>query len=362
MNNQIRVSCQLDRRTMAGSGFALSADLTLPAEGITVIFGPSGCGKTTLLRCIAGLDLAEDAEIVVQDTIWQDHKRFLPVHQRKLGYVFQEASLLPHLTAEGNLRYAAKRSGKPQPELWDQVVNLLSLSTLLERKPDQLSGGERQRVALARALLSQPSLLLMDEPLASLDLPRKQEILPYLEQLRSAFKIPVIYVTHAMDEVTRLADYLVLMDQGEIQAAGPVEEVLSQPSLAAFFGDETSVLISGCIAHRDPQWGLMKVSFSGGDIWIKDTHQTLGDSVRLRVLARDVSLSRSEDVDSTIQNRLRVSLVEISDTPDASTAMLRLKCGDVQILARVTQRAISSLDLKIGEQLWAQIKTAAVTY
>ncbi len=360
--SSIRIACRLGRGNSQAPSFLLQADLDLPAEGITVIFGPSGCGKTTLLRCIAGLETADAAEIRIKDEVWQQQTLFLPVHKRKLGYVFQEASLLPHLTAEGNLRYAEKRAGAAQPDLWHKVVTLLALGELLHRKPDQLSGGERQRVALARALLSQPSLLLMDEPLASLDLTRKQEILPYLEQLPDAFNIPVIYVTHAMDEVARLADYLVVMDQGQIQAAGSVDAVLSQPGLSRFFADETGVVIAGCVAQKDPEWGLMRVTFAGGELWIKETEHPLGTDLRLRILARDISLSRTPDVDSTIQNRLQVTLTDISPTDEPSTAILSLACGQVTLLARVTHRAVSTLSLQAGDPLWAQIKTAAVIY
>ena len=195
-------------------GFTLDVDLDLPARGITALFGHSGSGKTTLLRCIAGLERAPQGQLEVLGETWQDSRQWLPTHQRSLGYVFQEASLFPHLTVLGNLRYGLKRSSDAQRVSLDQAIELLGINHLLERKPDRLSGGERQRVGMARALALSPRLLLMDEPLAALDLKRKQEILPYLERLHAELEIPVLYVSHSPDEVARLADHIVGADFG----------------------------------------------------------------------------------------------------------------------------------------------------
>ncbi|MFW1678140.1 molybdenum ABC transporter ATP-binding protein [Pontibacter sp. JAM-7] len=354
---RISLALQLQR-----DAFKLDVNLSLPGQGISVIFGPSGCGKTTLLRCIAGLETSAQGQVQMKSQQWQDTAHFMPVHQRPLGYVFQEASLLPHLSAEKNLRYAFKRSAKQQSGLWPRVIQLLALEPLLCRMPAQLSGGERQRVAIGRALLTQPDLLLMDEPLSSLDLPLKQEILPYLEQLQAEFNLPVIYVTHAMDEVARLADYLVVMDQGKVKAQGPLADILSQPEHSRYFGEETGVVIPANIKRREPEWHLMQAEFSGGRIWMADTGQALGEAVRLRILARDVSLSCTAEHSSTIQNRVEVELVEINPTQDPATALITLACGDSQLLARITHRAIAGLGLEPGQRLWAQIKSAALAY
>jgi ABC-type sulfate/molybdate transport systems ATPase subunit len=213
-------------------GFTLDVDLELPSRGITALFGHSGSGKTTLLRCIAGLERPSNGYLAIDGALWQDDASFLPTHRRPIGYVFQEASLFPHLSVQGNLDYGAKRCGcRPTSADFQKVIDLLGIGALLDRKPDRLSGGERQRVAIARALLTAPRLLLMDEPLAALDLARKNEILPYLERLHDELEIPVLYVSHAPDEVARLADHLVVMDGGSAVAQGPLADVLSRIDL-----------------------------------------------------------------------------------------------------------------------------------
>ncbi|MBW4055507.1 MAG: molybdenum ABC transporter ATP-binding protein, partial [Proteobacteria bacterium] len=250
-------------------GFTLNLDLNLPGRGVTAIFGQSGSGKTTLLRCIAGLERAEHGFLAFKGEVWQDDRTFLPTHKRPLGYVFQEASLFPHLSVLGNLRYGLTRSKAEQNISLDQAIDLLGIGALLERKPERLSGGERQRVGIARALAVSPRILLMDEPLASLDLARKQEILPYLERLRDELEIPVLYVTHSPDEVGRLANYLVALEAGAVVAQGPLTETLARIDLPIRLGEERSVILEGIVAERDERWHLERVEFPGGALWMR---------------------------------------------------------------------------------------------
>lgn len=343
------------------SGFSLDVDLRLPGNGITAIFGQSGSGKTTLLRCIAGLEHARPGYLTVRGEHWQSDAQFLPTHRRPLGYVFQEASLFPHLTARGNLRYALKRSGVATPgPLYDQVIELMGISAVLSRYPHQLSGGERQRVAIARALMIQPRLLLMDEPLASLDTTRKQEILPYLEKLRSRFDIPILYVSHSLDEVARLADHLVVLQQGRVAAQGPVGEVFSRMDAPQLVGSDAGVIWQGEVVEKLPQWHLARIACAGGDLWVRDNGEPPGQPIRVRILARDVSLTLSHHEDSSILNRLPVSVLEIATDRDAGMALVQLQAGNDVVTAQVTHRSVDYLNLAPGQLLWAQIKSVAI--
>jgi molybdate transport system ATP-binding protein len=264
-------------------GFTLDVDLSLPSTGITALFGVSGSGKTTLLRAIAGLERVPTGRLVFDGAVWQDGNTFLPTHQRPLGYIFQEASLFPHLSARGNLEYGMQR--RPASADFSHTVELLGIGHLLDRQPETLSGGERQRVAIARALLTQPRLLLMDEPLAALDLARKREILPYLEQLHEELKIPVLYVSHAPDEVVRLADHLVALDAGRVVAAGPLAETLARTDLPIPLGEDAGMVIEGTVAERDAQRQLARLEFPGGTLWVRDNGHPVGKRLRVRVLA-----------------------------------------------------------------------------
>ena len=246
------------RFRVAYPGFALDVDLELPGRGITAFFGPSGSGKTTLLRAIAGLERITDGRLVVGGEVWQDGGRCLPTHARPLGYVFQEASLFPHLSVRANIEYGMRRAGAPANG-FDDIVELLGIAPLLEREPGRLSGGERSRVAIARALVTAPRLLLMDEPLAALDAARKAEFMPYLERLHRQLAIPVLYVTHAIDEVARLADHLVLLDDGRVQASGPTAETLTRTDLPLARGDDASAIIVGTVAVQDDAYRLTRI-------------------------------------------------------------------------------------------------------
>ncbi len=341
--------------------FCLDVNTELPGCGITAIYGSSGSGKTTLLRCIAGLERAELGLCFVNGMPWQDERVFEPVHQRPLGFVFQESSLFEHLTAEGNLQYAVKRSaGKFRGIVYGHVITVMGLSGLLERYPHELSGGERQRVAIARALLAQPQLLLMDEPLASLDRLRKREILPYLEHLRTAFDVPIIYVSHSLEEVTRLADHVVLLEAGSVIAQGSVTDVFSRLDVALWLDEDMAVVLQGRVVERDVRWHLMRIQYSGGSIWLRDSRAALNQPVRVRIHAKDVSLALTKHDDSSIVNRLEVRVVDIAQDQDEAMALVRLLSGDEYLMARITRRSVKQLGLKVGVPVWAQVKSAAM--
>jgi molybdate transport system ATP-binding protein len=354
------------RLALARAGFTLDVDLRLPGHGISALFGPSGCGKTTVLRALAGLERAR-GRICVGDEVWQDDERgiFMPTHQRRLGYVIQEAALFPHLDVQRNLLYGHKRIPAGQRVIpVEQAVELLGIGHLMGRMPDHLSGGERQRVAIARALLTSPRLLLMDEPLAALDAARKAEILPYLERLHAELAMPVVHVSHAIDEVARLADHLVLMQAGRVLAAGPVTELMARSDLPLAAADDAGVVLHATVAEHDTAYALTRLALPGAELWVGAVAQPAGSEVRLRVAARDVSVVRTAPVDSSIVNVPAVTLVEIQVTP--ATALLGLALGHVddaaalaqapRLLARITRRSLDHLQLRPGDHLHAQIK------
>lgn len=342
-------------------GFNLNVELEFPSEGISVIFGHSGSGKTTLLRCIAGLHEATPGFVRFNGEIWQDESHFVPTHKRGLGYVFQEASLFPHLSILKNLEYAEKRAaGKPVGTDPEHAIQLLGIGHLLDRSPAQLSGGERQRVAIARALLSQPRLLLMDEPLASLDHRRKQEIMPYLQKLKHELRLPILYVSHSAEEVAQLADHLVALDNGRVVAAGALEDTLTRIDFPIKLGEDAGAVIAGKVAERDTRWHLARIKFDGGQLWLRDGGQAVGEDVRVRVLARDISLSNQKHEDTSIVNVLSAKVLEIGSDPHPGMALARLQIGNTVMLARLTHRSVDHLGLQEGKPIWAQIKSVAI--
>ena len=360
---QLAFNLSYHRQDNAQDSFSLSINATVPAKGITAIFGHSGSGKTTLLRCIAGLEPSAKGQLQIAGDTWQDDNYFMPTHKRSLGYVFQEASLFDHLTAKGNLDFAIKRADKPFDQaLYQKVLMIMGIEGLLSRYPSQLSGGERQRVAIARALLIQPQILLMDEPLAALDLARKQEILPYLEKLRDNIDIPILYVSHAMDEVARLADHTLMLEKGQLIAQGEVSQVFSRLDLPGQFQQDTGVIIKAQVLEKDEQWHLMRVAFSGGDLWLKDSGESVSQTVRVRVLARDISLALSAQQDSSILNRLQARVIEIKEDNNEALALVRLQVGEEYLLARLTRRSLAHLQITVGKQVWAQVKSVAIVY
>lgn len=347
------------RLVMPRAGFTLDVDLRLPATGITGIFGPSGAGKTSVLRCVAGLDRAHPGIVRVAGETWQDDRAFLPPWKRALGYVFQEASLFDHLDVQSNVQYGLKRTRAAGTSL-EAAIELLGIAHLLDRRPASLSGGERQRVAIARAVACAPRLLLLDEPLAALDAARRNEILPWLLRLRSELRLPMLYVTHSIDEVARLADNVVLLDRGRVRTSGAAREVLASVDASLLLGDDAGALLEGSVVEHDVRWQLARIAFDGGSVWLRDTGLAIGTAVRLRVLARDVSIARHEPRDTSIQNIVAATVEAI--TPDAhpSQVLVRLRCGRSLLLARITARAAHSLALAAGQRAWAQVKSVAL--
>ena len=347
------------RFALAWPGFALDVDLDLPGSGVTALFGQSGCGKTTLLRCIAGLERGA-GRLIVNGETWQDDARFMPTHQRPLGYVFQDARLFAHLDVARNLDFGLRRSRGAATVKRDAIIELLGLGPLLDRLPERLSGGEQQRVAIARALLAAPRLLLMDEPLASLDHARKQEFLPWLERLRDELDIPLIYVSHAPDEVARLADHIVVMDAGRAVAQGPLAETLARIDLPIKLGEDAGAVFAATVAERDAEWHLARVEFDGGELWVRDNGTPVGRAVRVRILARDVSIANSRHDDVSIMNLLPATVLAHTGEDHPSAVLLQLRVGGTLLLGRLTRRSAQRLDLAPGRAVWVQIKAVAL--
>ncbi|MBI5717754.1 MAG: molybdenum ABC transporter ATP-binding protein [Burkholderiales bacterium] len=359
-------------------GFTLDVALSLPGRGVSALFGPSGCGKTTVLRALAGLERAA-GRVALGGALWQDDARglFVPTHRRALGYVIQEAALFPHLSVRGNLDYGRRRSAGGARVALAPLIELLGIGPLMERRPETLSGGERQRVAIARALATGPRLLLMDEPLAALDAARKAEVLPYLDRLHAELAIPIVYVSHAIEEVARLAHHLVLMEQGRIVAAGALADVMARLDLPTARGESAGVVLDGIVAERDGAWQLARLQVGqggeggdggegprarGGDfsVWARDHGLPVGRAVRVRLLARDVSLTRAPQTGTSIGNQLRGTVEEVADDEHPALALVRVRVGASPVLARLTRRSAHVLELAPGLPVWAQVKTVAL--
>jgi molybdate transport system ATP-binding protein len=358
----LKIQCRLDRSHPAdsGSGFRLEVNLDLPATGITAVFGPSGSGKTTLLRCVAGLEKKAHGVVKIGPTVWQDETRFLPVHHRGLGFVFQDGALFPHLSVKGNLEYGLKRAGAGrQVVVMDEVVELLGLGKLLDRAISGLSGGERQRTALGRALLTSPDLLLLDEPLASLDRASRRSIYPYLERLRTDFTLPVLYVTHSLDEAARLADHMVLLTEGKVVGSGALTEMLTSPSPGLAQGGDAGAIVATRVEGHDREFHLARLEFDGGTLLVPDTGLETGQGVRVRIHARDVSLALEPAGGSSILNILPARVLAlIPDSP--ARVLVQLAIGEAVILAAITNRSATALELEPGREVFAQIKSVAL--
>ena len=342
--------------------FSLDVDVLLPGRGVSAIFGPSGSGKTTVLRCMAGLERASGGFLSINGEVWQDDARhlFKPVHKRSVGYVSQAANLFAHLSVQGNLDFGLKRIPVAQRKVsLDQVVDLLGIDKLLARQPASLSGGEAQRVAIARALATSPHLLLMDEPLAALDVQRKAEVLPYLERLHTELAIPVIYVSHAPDEVARLADHLVLLDAGRVTASGATRELMTRLDLPLAHGDAAAAIIDAIVTRLEPQYHLSHAEFAGGQISVLNPHLKIGQQVRIRVQARDVSLTLERQQGTSVLNIFAATVTAIS-TDSPGQVMVVLDADGATLLARITQKSLDSLNLHAGSQVFAQVKGVAV--
>lgn len=345
--------------------FPLDVAFSAPARGITALFGPSGCGKTSVLRCVAGLQRLE-GRFALDGEVWHDERSFRPTHKRPIGYVFQEANLFPHLSVRSNLLYGHRRSvgrGVAESIRLDDVVGLLGIGHLLERSPLHLSGGERQRVAVGRALLSQPRLLLMDEPLAALDRISKDDILPYLERLHDVLSIPVLYVSHDIAEVERLADHLVLLRGGRVVASGPLQELQADPALPIARLPEAGVTLPAVVDGYDTEYGLSVLALDGGRLLVPGDAGPIGSHRRIRIAATDVSLARRPPTDSTILNILPARIIGAQIQDDMQvTAVVALGGGGARVLARVTRRSWDTLGLAPGQTVHAQVKGVALVF
>lgn len=340
--------------------FRLNVDLEIPSFGISALFGASGSGKSMLLRAIAGLDRVPGGYLEVAGETWQNGQTFLPPHRRAVGYVFQESSLFPHLDVRGNLGYGKKRAPAGVPGIaLDQVIELLGIGHLLGRDPLTLSGGERQRVAIARALAANPGLLLMDEPLASLDLERKREILPYLESMHRDLEIPVVYVSHDPGEVARLADHVALMDAGAILADGSVQEIFTRLDLPLARGDDAAAVVEAEVAGHDEEYHLTRLGFAGQELLIARHDLPEGSTARLRIAARDVSVTLEPQTGTSILNILPAT-VDALEPEGESQVTVRLLVDNSPLLARVTRKSASLLGLEPGQRVYAQVKSIAL--
>ncbi len=352
------MSIALSLKTQRGA-LTIDFDLALPSNGVTALFGPSGAGKTTLLRIIAGLEKIDSARVEFDQTIWQNEAVFVPAHERGIGYVFQEPSLFPHLDVMGNIEYAMNRAKDNQYKSFTETIDMLDLGPLLNRDTQSLSGGEKQRVAIARALASNPSLLLMDEPLAAIDVDRRNEILPFIERLHDHLKIPVIYVSHATDEVARIADFLVLLERGEILGYGPLGKMLTRLDLPLAAREDAEAVIVARVTEYDQVNSLNRLSFSGGEVRVIGAPLTGDGPVRIRIAARDVSITLDRQERTSILNILPATISNMVDI-DAAQMLISLQVGEQVLISRVTKFSAQTLDLAIGKEVFAQVKSVAV--
>ena len=344
------------------SGFRLEASFEC-GPGVSVLFGRSGAGKTSLLHAVAGLLRPDRGRIEVDGRCLFDHTERIdvPVHARRLGFVFQDGRLLPHLSVRQNLLYGYRLVAAAERHIgMDRIVALLGIEGLLERAPSSLSGGERQRVAIGRALLANPRVLLMDEPLSSLDLPRRGEILRYIEQLRDELHIPIVYVSHALDEVVRLADNLVLIDRGSVVASGPAAAILARPELQAFSGgDDAGALIEARVSGYDDKYDLTTLEFEGGMLRAGNVDALVGERVRVRIRARDVALALEAPAGISVLNILPGRIASL--TPEPSGAVdASIDIGAARIYARVTRLSAERLGLAAGMNIYALIKAVSL--
>ncbi|NNC77563.1 MAG: molybdenum ABC transporter ATP-binding protein [Woeseiaceae bacterium] len=345
---------------MHRDAFSMDMDATLPARGITGIFGRSGAGKTMLLRCIAGLEKANEARFVIDNETWADTEERvrLPAHRRNIGYVFQEPRLFPHLNVRRNLLYGRKRTKARHDVSFDQVVEVLGLSSLLARRTDKLSGGEAQRVAIGRALLRSPRLMLMDEPVAALDAARKSEVLPFVASVQQHFGIPILYVSHNIDEISQICDQLMIIDGGCVAASGTLQDVLLRTDIPVLADEEAGAVIFGSARSYDEKYGLTTVITTAGPMWIAGQYEP-ESKLRLRLRANDVSLCLVTPADTSILNTLPAKVVRIQEEANV-TVLVHVQAGEERIVARITRRSADELKLEAGSDVVAQIKSVLV--
>jgi molybdate transport system ATP-binding protein len=349
--------------------FLLDVAFAAPTPGIVALFGPSGCGKSTTINIIAGLLLPDHGEISLGEDVLLDTRRKIAIaaERRGIGYVFQDARLFPHLSVAANLRYAQRRARRAPYVSLERVLAMLDLEPLLSRRVHRLSGGERQRVALGRALLSQPRLLLLDEPLAALDRDRREEVLPYLETLRDQLAIPMIYVSHQFDEVLRLATHIVLMQAGKVAAEGGITQMSLDPKLRALIGpDAVGAVIDGTVIGEDAASGLTRVRVGNGELNIEAARLVAGARMRVQLLARDVIVSTRMPQYLSVRNSLPGVVTAIDDdgtgnAGDLGSDLVSIDIGaGASILARVTRAATRELELAVGAAVWALVKAVSL--
>ncbi len=341
-------------------GFSLEIDCQLPGTGVTAIYGPSGSGKTTLLECIAGLKRPDNTSVIrYMSNTWQSPTQFVPPWKRNIGFVFQDARLFPHLSVAQNLSFAVNRRGSEANISVDEVVAWLQLDSLLSRLPESLSAGQTQRVAIGRALLSGPRLLLMDEPLANLDHAAREECLYYLRRLRRSLNLPVVYVSHDIEEISQIADHLVLLQNGTIESQGSLLDLCSKLDTRLSHEEQAAAIVLGTIKHHDTRFGLSEIQVSGETLFVNQLDAAVGMQQRLRLPARDVSICKTHPRDSSILNIVPVTLCEIEQT-SGSRVLLRLALGEQYLLARITRKSANTLNLKRGDKVFAQIKSVAL--
>lgn len=345
--------------------FRISMRASIPTQGVTLLFGPSGSGKTTLLRCIAGLEQLKGSSIQFGDKTWQDKTAFTPPHKRGIGYVFQESSLFPHLNVQRNLEYGWKRSPHNKNKIeFNEVIHWLELDNLLQHHDHELSGGQRQRVAIARALLTNPNILLMDEPFANLDTTGKASILPYLEFLQCNLNIPIIYVSHAIEEAMRLADQMLLIDKGSVIAQGLINDIMTDPELPLAQLDEACAMLPGVVKDFDKEYYLTSIRVPGGIMSLSTASSknplNIGQKVSIRIKARDVSLVLNPPQNTSISNVLPIKVISCHPCHDPAQVLIRCLVEDCYILARITKRSQYLLKIQPNLALFAQIKSVAL--
>lgn len=336
---------------------AFSADIafTAPTPGVVALFGPSGCGKSTVLAAIAGLLRADHARVALDGVVLSD----LPVEQRRIGQVFQEGRLFPHMNVAANLRYGLRRAA-PGAIRFDDVVEMLGIGHLLARRPRALSGGERQRVAIGRAVLAQPLLLLMDEPLAALDAARKEEILPFLARLRDELRIPIVYISHALEEVGALADTVVLLDSGRVVAAGALGEIAARADLPLAARDDAGAVLDARVAGHEAVRDLTRLTVGASEILVPTLTRPAGAAVRLRIPAREIILATEAPRGVSLHNILPGTVRGIASDPARRSALVEVGIGDAALLAQVTPDAVARLGLTVGRDVLALFKSVGV--
>jgi molybdate transport system ATP-binding protein len=350
----------LTRSGAAGAAFVLDVELKLPTCGVGIL-GSSGSGKTTLLRCIAGLERPQQGRLSVNGEVWQDATRTLPVHRRAIGYVFQESSLFPHLSTRDNLRFGFERVPSAQRKVsFDRAVGLLGVEALLPRRTHTLSGGERQRVAIARALLTSPSLLLLDEPVASLDMESRGQVLAYLEEVQRALAIPMLYVSHTPGEVARVAEHAVVMERGKVLASAALNAVLTDPRLPLSRREDAAAVLDATVEAHDEAYHLTHLTLPGGRLSISRRTLAPGARTKVQIHARDVSLSLAPPSQSSISNVLSVHVRALHAERDPAHRLVELDLGGQTVLARVTGWSVDQLQIRPGLRVFAQIKGVAL--